>query len=182
MESTLIKHCQKGHLENFAGLYDLYSKAIYQFIYYKTHHRETAEDLTSLTFMKALDAIQSFDGEKGSFKSWLYQIARNNVIDHYRSQKETQDLEDAWDIRDKTDIERDADFLLKIEAVQDYMKKLKADQREVILLRLWNNYSFKEIADVMGKTEAACKMTFKRVIEKLRDDFAPFMILMLMIK
>jgi len=182
MESKLIQNCQKGHLEDFTGLYDAYSKAIYQFIYYKTHHRETAEDLTSLTFMKALKGIEKFNSDKGSFKSWLYQIARNNVIDHYRSNKVTQNLEDAWDLKDDTQIERDADFLLRIEAVEKYMKKLKPNQREVVLLRVWGDYKFREIAQIMGKSEIACKMSFKRVIEKLREDFTPFMLLMLFIK
>lgn len=182
MEAQLIKTCQQGQLEDFAQLYDTYSKSIYQFIYYKTHHRETAEDLTSITFMKALNALDSFEEDKGSFKTWLYQIARNTVIDHYRANKTTEDLEDAWDLKDETDIERDANFLLKIEAVQKYMKKLKPDQREVVLLRVWGDRNFKEIAQIMGKSEAACKMLFKRIIEKLRDDFAPFMTLLLLIK
>ncbi len=182
MEAQLIKTCQRGQLEDFAQLYDAHSKSIYRFIYYKTHHRETAEDLTSITFMKALNAMESFDGDKASFKTWLYQIARNAVIDHYRAHKVTEDLDDAWDISDKTDIERDADFLLKIEAVQKYMQKLKPDQREVVLLRVWGGHGFKEIAQIMGKSEAACKMLFKRIIEKLRDDFTPFMFLLLLIK
>ena len=181
MEKKHINACQNGDLEAFGALYDQYLQPIYQFIYFKTHHRETAEDLTSQTFIKALKAIQSFDTKKASFKTWLYQIARNTVIDHYRSFKQERPLEDAWNINDKADVERDVDFQLKIEAVESYLETLKPEQREIILLRLWGGHAFAEIAEITGKTEAACKMNFKRSMEKLRCDFAPLLLLLLTI-
>jgi len=182
MEKTLIEKCQKGELEAFGPLYDQYLQPIYQFIYFKTHHRETAEDLTSQVFMKAIKAVVSFDPQKASFKTWLYQIARNTVIDHYRSFKGTQVLEDAWGVSDKADVERDVDFQMKMEAVEVYLEKLKPEHREIILLRIWGGHPFAEIAEITGKTEAACKMSFKRVIEKLRDDLTPLLILLLTIQ
>lgn len=168
--------------EDFGKLYDQHVKKIYEFIYFKTHHKETAEDLTANTFMKALNSIEKFDKNKASFKTWLYSIARNTVIDHYRASHEPTVLEDAWGISSKENIERDTDMQMKIESVQEYMKQLKPEQREVILLRVWGGHSFAEIAEILGKSEAACKMSFKRSIEKLRDDFAPFMILLLLIR
>ncbi len=147
-----------------------------------THHKETAEDLTSNTFMKALTNIENFDENKASFKTWLYTIARNTVIDHYRMQKETVDLEDAWGIHTGENIERDTDMQMKIESVQKYMEILSPAQREVVLLRVWGGHSFAEIAEITGKTEAACKMSFKRTMEKLRSDFAPLMLLLLLIR
>lgn len=182
MENEIIEKCQQGHLEEFGQLYDLYIKKIYQFIYFKTHQKEIAEDLTSMTFMKALKSIDKFNLKKGSFKTWLYQIARNTVIDHYRSHQATHDLEDAWEIKDKVDIERDTDFQMRIEAVQKYMVNLKPEQREIILLRVWGDHSFQEISQIIGKSEAACKMSFKRVMEKLREDFTPLLILLLLLK
>lgn len=182
MENEIIAKCRQGDLNEFSKLYDLYVKKIYQFIYFKVHGKETAEDLTSITFMKALEGIQKFNEKKASFKTWLYRIARNSVIDHYRTDRPTGDIEDAWGVSDKSDIERDADMQMKIESVEKYMKKLKPDQREVVLLRVWGGHSFAEIAEITGKSEAACKMNFKRVITKLRDDFSPFMILLLLIR
>ncbi len=183
MEATLIRQCQQGDLSQFGTLYESYVEKIYQFTYFKVHHKETAEDLTSRIFMKAMKAIGQFNEQKASFKTWLYQIARNTIIDHYRQHKETRNIDDAWDISDqKVNIERDTDFQMKLESIQKYMDKLKPEQREIILLRVWGGHSFKEIAEIMGKTEAACKMSFKRVMEKLRDDFAPFLILLLLIK
>ncbi|MFC1732876.1 RNA polymerase sigma factor [candidate division KSB1 bacterium] len=182
MEQEVITQCKQGNLDEFGKLYDEYVKKIYQFIYFKTHNRETAEDLTSHTFMKALENISSFNEKKASFKTWLYKIARNTIIDHYRTDRPTSDIDDAWGVSDKVDIERDTDMQMKVEAVQKYMEKLKPEQRELILLRVWGGNSFSEIAEITGKSEASCKMMFKRVMEKLRDDFAPLMILLLLIK
>lgn len=96
-----LKKCQKGELEAFGFLYDNYIKKIYDFIYYKTHHQETAEDLTNATFMKALENIRKFNLQEAYFPAWLYKIARNTVIDHYRTQKNHNNIDDAWDIADK---------------------------------------------------------------------------------
>ena len=85
-EFAIVQSCQKGSVEDFGRLYDLYIKKIYNFIYYKTHHQETAEDLVSIVFTKALKKINTFDNS-GTFSAWLYRIARNTVIDHYRTKK-----------------------------------------------------------------------------------------------
>ena len=86
-EKKLIKLIKLGDKESFGILYDRYIEKIYQYIYYKTHHKETAEDLTSLTFVKSLDYLPGFNEDNGNFKAWLYRIARNNIIDHYRTKK-----------------------------------------------------------------------------------------------
>lgn len=166
-EKQALKQCQKGELDAFDILYDLYIDAIYRFIFYKTHHRETAEDLTSVTFMKALENLQKYKEESASFKTWLYQIARNTVIDHYRTSHPTGDIEDAWELRSDDDVEAQTDLTLKLETVKAELAKLSAEQREVVTLRVWGDHSFKEIAQITGKSEAACKMSFKRTVGKL---------------
>jgi len=167
-ELKAIAQCQEGDMEAFTVLYDAHIRSVYKFIYYKTHHKETAEDITSQTFMKAMEKISTFDPDKASFKTWLYQIARNTVIDHYRQTKELSNIEDAWDLSSREDLVTDTNIKLQIETVQEHLQKLKAEQREIILLRVWGGYSFNEIAEMTGKTEAACKMTFKRSVEKLK--------------
>lgn len=182
MESEIIAQCQQGNLREFGRLYEEYVKKVYQFIYFKTHHRETAEDLTSVVFMKAMENIKSFDPKLAPFKAWLFRIARNTVIDHYRSHKETVDLEDVWDLKGSQDVARDVEMDLKIQSVQKYMEKLKPDQREIVLLRVWGDHSFKEIAEITGKSEAAAKMMFKRTIDTLRADFALLAMALMLIR
>lgn len=169
-ELNIVILCQNGQLENFGLLYDEYIEKIYKFIYYKTHHKETAEDLTSKTFMKALEKINTFTDLKGSFAAWLYKIARNTVIDHYRANKYDVNIEDVWDLKDNNDIESNIDIKQKISEVKKYLKDLKSEQREIIIMRIWQNMSYQEIADALGKSEASCKMTFSRAINKLRQE------------
>lgn len=169
-EQKIIVACQNSDTKEFGKLYDEYIRKIYDFIYYKTHHRETAEDLTSQTFMKALEKIGSFDCAKGSFSSWIYQIARNSVIDFYRTKKGDIGIDDIWDLSSDANIERDMDARQKIEKVEGYIGKLKSEQREIIILRVWQGMMYKEIAEITGKSEVSCKMMFSRAIRDLRKE------------
>jgi len=167
-DRELILECQKGNTQAFGALYDKYIKKIYDFIYYKTHHKETAEDLTSQTFFKVLNAIQSVDPNR-SFVSWLYKIAQNTVIDYYRTKRNHSDVDDMWDLADGTDILGDLDTKAKIVELKKYMKKLSSLERDVVIMRVWQEMPYKEIAEVVGKSEANCKMIFSRSLSKLRD-------------
>lgn len=158
-----------GNLEDFGKLYDTYVRKIYDFIYYKTHHRETAEDLTSQTFFKALQNIKNFDIVQGSFSAWLYTIARNTVIDHYRTAKLHVDLEDIWDLPGSQNVHLDAENREALDKVREYLKELDPEHREIVVMRVWNGLSYKEIAETLGKSEDSCKMMFSRVITKLRE-------------
>lgn len=169
-EQDIIILCQQGNLENFVQLYDKYIKRIYDFIYFKTTHKETAEDLTSLTFIKALEKIKTFNADKGTFSAWLYQIARNTVIDFYRTKKEAIDIDDVWDLAGNENIERDIDAKAKLQAIEKYLAKLKSEQREIIIMRVWLEMTYGEIAEVLGKSEASCKMSFSRAIAVLRKE------------
>ena len=166
----LIKKYQAGDAAVFSRLYDKYIKKIYDFIYYKTHHKQTAEDLTSTTFLKAYKAINNFKTDTGTFQAWLYQIARNTVIDYYRSNKDTSNIDDAWDIGETKEYDRDVDNKMLLEEVQKYLSQLSSDQRDIIVMRLWQQMSYQEIAAALGKTEESCRMMFSRTITKLRQE------------
>ena len=160
---------KKVNRDNFGQLYDKYIKKIFNFIYYKTHHKETAEDLTSDTFIKALNKLDRFDENKGSFSTWIYQIARNTVIDFYRTEKNSVNVDDVWDLSTDEDILRDLDTAKKLEDVKEHLKTLKNEQREIVILRVWQGMSYKEISEAMGKSEASCKMAFSRTIKILKE-------------
>lgn len=171
-ETAIIQECQAGNTLAFAGLYDAYIKKIYNFIYYKTMHKETAEDLTSLTFTKAFTGIAGYDPARGKFSTWLYAIARNAVKDHYRDRRPEADLDDVYDLASDDDPEIDADNKLTLDQVKKYLDKLKPEHREAVMLRLWEGLPFQEIAEIMGVSVAVSKMTFYRTIAKLREELA----------
>ena len=169
-ENQIIKNCQGGNLKQFGELYEKYIKKIYDFVYYKTHHKETAEDLVSSVFFKALEKIGRFESAKGSFQAWLYQIARNTVIDHYRTKKTDRNIEDIWGLAGNEDLARDIDTREKVGQIEAYLKELKAEQRDIIIMRVWQGLSHREIAEALGKSEASVKMIYSRALRQLRQD------------
>lgn len=171
VERRLVELAQAGKSESFGELYHLYINKIYNFIYYKTQHRETAEDLVSLVFTKALENIKNFKNDsESSFQGWLYQIARNTVIDFYRTNRPTIDIEDVWDLdlSAENNLLVDLDNKIKLEEVHKYLQLLKPTQRDIIIMRVWQEMSYQEIADVLNQSEASCKMAFSRALRELK--------------
>ncbi len=150
-------------------LYDQYIEKIYNFTYYRTHHKETAEDLTSIIFEKVFKKFDSFDQKKGNIVSWLYTIARNTVTDHYRTQKKYQNIDDVWDLKSNENIEKDIDTKLKLEKVQKYLQTLKPLHRDIVIMKLWDGLSYEEIAEITGKSKNALKMITCRTLKQIRE-------------
>lgn len=177
-ENILIKKCQNGDMESFSLLYDTYVDKIYKYIYFKTSHRETAEDLTSKTFFKAMKKINSFSHGDSYFSAWLYTIARNTVADYYRAKKNDINIDDLWDISDNSYLVDEIDNKNKIKEIKGYLSTFKKEQREIIILRVWQEMSYKEISEILGKSEEACRMSFSRAIHRLREE-APLILFLL---
>lgn len=180
-EQNLIAICQRGDKEAFGILYDKYVKKIYNFIYYKTYHKETAEDITSIVFTKALENIKNFDIEKGFFSAWLYKIARNSLIDHYRKYRNESNIDDILDLSSPHDLKKEVERSLGLGKIEAYLKNLSSIQRDIIRLRIWEDMSYKEISQILDKTEDSCKMAFSRAIKKLRDDMPLVLLLLLLL-
>lgn len=167
LELDLVAEAQNGNSAAFGQLYDVHIKKIYDFIYYKTMHKDTAEDITSDVFMKAWRNISQFKSH--SFSAWLYKIARNAVIDYYRSRKNVLDIEDCWDLADNSDLVADLDDGLKTGEIKQAMQSLSSRDRDILMMRIWQDLSFKEIADRLGQNEGAVKMAFSRAVIRLKS-------------
>ncbi|MBI2984309.1 MAG: RNA polymerase sigma factor [Candidatus Kerfeldbacteria bacterium] len=165
-ELAIITACQCGQPERFAALYDAYVDRIYAFHYYRLGHQQTAEDLTSTTFLKALESITTF--HTGSFSAWLYRIARNTLIDFYRTRRPTLEFNEQFDRPAPHHPDQSVDATLAIERIQRFLRTLTDDHRELVLMRLWDQLPFAEIAAITGRSEASCKMAFSRTMAKLR--------------
>lgn len=166
--------------EAFARAYDTHVERIYRYHFYRTRVREVAEDLTSQTFLKALEHFASFQPKKASLTTWLYAIARNCLIDHYRTAKPTAPLEHAEEIPSDASPERTAATTLSMEHVGRLLGTLSDEQREIVLLRLWDDMPYAEIARIIGKNEGACKMTFRRAVDHLRAQAGPAALLLIL--
>lgn len=171
-EKDLVIKSRNGDRQAFGQLYDRYIQRIYNFIFYKTFQKELAEDLASQTFFKVLNNIQTVDPEQ-SFVSWLYRIAQNTVIDHFRSTKPMADIDDVWDVSDDTDIVRDLHQTEDAQQLQHHLKKLSKVERDIIIMRVWQELPYKEIAEIIGKTETNCKVIYSRSVQKLRELMLP---------
>lgn len=176
-ELKLALLAKNGDQAAFGALYNEYIRKIYDFIYFKTLNKETAEDLTSQVFLKVLKHISNFKSD--NFSAWLYTIARNTVIDHYRSDKNYKNIEDCWDLADGGDLVAEADTELLMSKVRVAMKKLSVSDRELLTMRLWSDMTFKEIALNLQKKEPAVKMAFSRALQKLRGEISPLLLLII---
>lgn len=169
-EADILARIAEGDTDQFGMLYDAYSERIYRYIFYRTHNREIAEDLTSATFFKAIQGIKSFNAAQGNFSAWIYRIARNTLFDHYRAERWHEPIEVAEEMADPANnIEGDAINRELISKVKKSFAKLSKDQQEIVTLRVWDELTYPEIAKVLGKSEASCKMAFYRATLKLKE-------------
>lgn len=180
-DTALALAVQKGDTEAFGTLYDRYVERIYRFVYYKTLNKDVAEDIVGAVFLKAFERIGGFNASRGKFAQWIYGIARNAVIDHYRTAKPQANIEDIFDlgVDDRTEAKIDAAAALK--KVEKYLKTLNPRQREIVTLRIWEERSYREIAEIVGGSEDAVKVMFSRTIRDLRAKLGPQAALALML-
>ena len=167
-EREHIIACQDGNTKAFGPIYDHHVRTIYNFIYYKVFDKETAEDLTSQTFFKALRNVSSIDPDRPLI-SWLYKIAHNSVLDHYRSNRPKEDIDDHWDIADENvDVIGNLDTHVDMKRIEKYLQQLTSLEREIIFMRVWEELPYQAIAEIVGKSEANCKMIYSRTLKKLK--------------
>lgn len=164
----LVRHCQNWDLNYFWELYDRYIDKIYKFILIKTSNKEVSEDLTSEVFLKALNKIDKFkEQDNATFKSWIYKIAYNLVIDSYRTKKDNVNLEEYMNLWKIEDFWKQIDDKEKIKKVLKYLDKLKTEHKEIIIMRIWDDLSYKEISKITWVSVDNCKQIFCRNIKKL---------------
>ncbi len=158
-----------GSKSAFEKLYRIYFRKIYSYTYYRCLSRESAEDITSTVFLKAVENLPAFRPEAGEFPAWLYGIARNALMDHFRKMKQTVPLENIWDLSDGFDITVDPENRALWEKIKPCFNNLNPQEREIIIFRVWDEVPYSTIAKLTGKTEAACRMSYKRAIDALRE-------------
>lgn len=151
---------------NFTEYYNQYKDKIFNYFWYRVNfNRGLAEDLTSEAFIKALKNFSDFDQSR-SFQSWMYAIAKNHLLNYYRTAARETDLSllENFGVNELKKIES----RLELERTFALMREMPEYHREVLLLRFSDGLSNQEIAEVLGKDEGAVRTQISRALEELR--------------
>ena len=149
------------------AVFDEYYPKIYNYIYYRVLHRETAEDLTGEVFYKAAAFAASFDARKASYKTWLFSIAHNIVANHWRGKKDDVPL-DSLDFAAESGVEELLMIKEDIRRLRGFLMSLTEKERRVLALRFWGELSHKEIASRMDLPVNTVSSILKRSVEKMK--------------
>jgi RNA polymerase sigma-70 factor (ECF subfamily) len=170
LESDLIARAKRGDEAAIGQLYRQYAPGIYGYIASRVGDPALAEDLTSEAFLCALEGLPRFEYRGISISAWLYRIAHDRMVDHFRRQarRPTVPLDDsASPVHDELD--REVDAHLRLEQLNRAIERLTAEQHQVVLLRFVAGLKLSEIAYVMDKSTAAVKMLQLRALTRLRE-------------
>ena len=149
-------------------IYQEYARTVFKYLLSKTHDEDLAEELTQETFYQALKNIDRFD-ESCKISTWLCAIAKNQLLAYRRKHPEMKTLEELE--QEEFSVESAEQNAMDALARVDLMKQLHScpePYREVMYQRIFGNLSFKEIGEIMGKSENWARVTFYRGKEKLK--------------
>ena len=157
----------------FGKIYDLYARRIYRFVFFKVSSEEEAQDLTADIFLKAWQYLLEETGREVRYLgALLYSIARNRVIDHYRSKslKETVPMTDAAEelIPDDRALAEKTEARLDVELLETHLRSLKDEYREVLVMRYLDELSPGEIGRLLQKTPGAVRVLLHRALNAIK--------------
>jgi len=164
----LVELAQKGDTEAFGRVYDELVKPVYRYIFYRVD-KNIAEDLTEETFLKAWKNLSKYKKGKYPFSAWIFRIAHNLVVDHYRKfESSTEINEEYTDTKLHASPSYQVNLRLNELKLKSAINKLPENYQQVILLKYINEEDNGTIAKVIGKTEGAVRTLQFRALEKLR--------------
>jgi len=173
-EKKLVKRAQRDP-RSFARLYNFYFPKIYRFVVWRVGHRADVEDLVSDVFFKALKNLSKFHWQKeANFGSWLFRIARNTIIDYYRSREKRKfiDLEDIPEIRSQEILPQEQIQRKELfQKLQKLTEELPRVQKETIILRFFAERKNKEIAEILGSSEKTVASNLCRALRTLHKKY-----------
>jgi RNA polymerase sigma-70 factor (ECF subfamily) len=173
-EAELVRRSQTD-AQAFAALYEHYFPRVYRYVYFRVVDRATTDDLVSTIFLRVLERIGNYQEKRGEFSLWLFRIAHNAVVDHYR--KNTRQTVVALEETNPELIDAaplDQDVLRRIEAgeILTQVARLADREREIIGLKFGAGFGNKEIAMLVKLTENHVAVILYRAMNKLRQGLA----------
>ena len=164
---ALVERAQAGDADAFGSLYDRFQPEIVRYLTHRVGDADTAEDLAQQVFLKAWQAIPRYEARGVPFKAWLYRMAHNQMVDHFRTHRQTTDLEGV-DIPQESEAEGVLLAAEMSEALTVAMAALSEDHRQVLTLRFLMEKSAREIAEIMGRKEVTVRGLQMRALQALR--------------
>lgn len=166
----LIIQAKSGDTEAFGVVYNKYLTPIYRYIYLRVRDKDLADDLTQDVFIKVFNSLGTFTIRNGSPLSYFYTVARNVLIDNYRKKKNVLISEEELEGRMVDEDTPEKQSILKdtVNTLSKALETLSENESEAITLKFIENYSNKEIGEIMGKSEEAVRQLQSRGMKALR--------------
>lgn len=181
-EKEVITLCQKWNLDHFGVLYETYVDKIYKFVYLKTYDKSLAQDITSETFLKALDKIKTFkNNEESSFKAWIYRIAYNMIIDDYKVVNRKVSIDEVIEQWYDVDFGNDLDNKDKLKEIFEFFDTLNPKHKQILIMRIWDDLSFKEISELSWESVDNCKKIVSRTLIKVSWNHSALLFILLFV-
>ena len=166
----LVERAQQGDRSALEELYLLNFDRIYSYLHMTVGNRQDAEDLTTQTFLKMLESIRRFRWQSAPFSAWLFRIAHNLAMDHFRTARRWQPEEEVPEPPGEEEPSAEAVALQSIgrQSMLELIEGLSLEQQQVLTLKFVFNFSNADVATILGKTEGAVKSLQHRALVSLQ--------------
>ena len=174
----LFDRAQRGSPDDAGELYARYHQRIYRYLYFRTGDPKIAEDLTADVFLKMVQSLDSIHPERTPLNAWLFQVARNMVIDHYR-RSAAHPLSSIDENADGGDpgVDKQVDLRLTTDMLTGALGRIEETQRDVLLLRFFEGLPIAETSRILQKSEDAVKglqyrglLALRTLLPKMEED------------
>jgi RNA polymerase sigma-70 factor (ECF subfamily) len=170
----LVERAQKGDRSALEELYLIHFDRIYSYLHVSVGNRHDAEDLTTQTFLKMLESIGRFRWQSAPFSAWLFRIAHNLAMDHFRARKRVQPEEEVPEPLGSEEPSAELEAMQSIgrQSMLELIDKLSPEQQQVLTLKFVVNFPNADVAKILDKTEGAIKSLQHRALASLQKQFA----------
>jgi RNA polymerase sigma-70 factor (ECF subfamily) len=171
---ALVDRAQQGDRDALEELYLIHFDRIYGYLHVSVGNRHDAEDLTTQTFVKMLESIGRFRWQAAPFSAWLFRIAHNLAMDHFRAGRRWQPTDEVPEPEPDESTSAEADALQAIgrRSLLELIEDLSPEQQQVLTLKFVFNFANAEAATILGKTEGAVKSLQHRALVSLQKQIA----------
>jgi RNA polymerase sigma-70 factor (ECF subfamily) len=174
-DADLIRQAARGNVEAYNLLVSRWEKRVYNYLLRLSRNREDALDLTQDVFLKAYQNLRKLD-DPGRFAPWLYRIAHNEAYSLFRKRRPESDVDEVQPEATDGEINVAGSSVFPIElslAVAAALGRLSPDQREAVVLKIYQGFKFEEMAEVLSCPVSTVKSRLYTALELLKAELAP---------